>query len=223
MSIAAAALLVSACGKGGNTTTTEAAVASSNADAQNLVNQSTSVVQQMSQDASVAGLLKKAKGVLVLADYGKGGLIVGGHGGEGVLLVRTPSGWSDPVFYNTGGASIGAQAGGEGGSLALILMTDKAVSDVSKGNNYSLNAKSGLSIVNYSAKAMAGTNRADVVVWSNLKGAYAGAEIGVSDISRDTQQTQNYYPGAQNGDRVLAGELHNPAAQPLVSAMPAHG
>jgi lipid-binding SYLF domain-containing protein len=207
-----------AAGAAGNT-----AAASSNSDAQNLVTQSVGVVQKMEQDPGVLALLKRAKGVLILPDYGKGGLIVGGHGGEGVLLVRTASGWSDPVFYNTGGVSLGAQAGGEGGSVALILMTDKALTQVRNGNNFSLNAKSGLSVANYSAEAKTGTNQQDVVIWTNLKGAYAGANISVSDISRDTQQTQSYYPGAQNADRVLAGEVHNPAAQPLVSALPAKG
>jgi len=227
---AALALTAAACGRSnnqaaGNLPASESLAASStapsaDADAQQQVDQSLAVLNKMKADAKAAGLLGKAKGVLILPRYGQGGLIVGGRGGEGVLLAHNASGWSDPVFYNVGGVTLGAQAGGEGGSLVVLLMTQKALDDVKGANNFSLDASSGLSIVNYSGGNEAGWGRADVIEWTDLSGAYAGANVGVSDVSLDTDQTRAYYPGATGADQVMSGQAHNPAAQPLVAALP---
>ena len=121
-------------------------------------------------------LLKKAKGVYIVPDFGRGGLIVGGRGGAGVMLAKHNGRWTDPAFFNFGGVSIGAQAGGSGGSVAFILMSQDAVDAFKNGNQFSLNSGAGLSIVNYSANAQASAGKGDIVFWSNTEGRLCGRD-----------------------------------------------
>jgi lipid-binding SYLF domain-containing protein len=112
--------------------------------AEDRVADSVKVVDQMKQDPQIAKVLARAKGVFVIPHYGKGALVVGGQGGGGVVLARREGEWTDPAFFSIGGGSIRAQAGGEGGSIVFLLMTDKAVNKFSNSNNtWALNGQRG--------------------------------------------------------------------------------
>lgn len=80
------------------------------------------VVQRMKADPGLTALLGTAKGVFILPDYGRGALIVG------------------------------AQAGASAGSMALLLMSDRAVERFRSDRNFSLSADAGLSIGPYSQR-----------------------------------------------------------------------
>lgn len=128
--------------------TSSPAFAGNNSDAarsaQVRVSDAVSLVQQMKQDPALAAVLQQAKGVFIIPHYGRGGLIVGGQGGGGVVLAQSNGQWSSPAFYSMGGASVGAQAGGEGGAIAMILMTQKAVDRFANfSHDWSLNGSAG--------------------------------------------------------------------------------
>jgi lipid-binding SYLF domain-containing protein len=55
-------------------------------------------------------LLADAQGVVIVPHVIKAGFIFGGQGGHGVIMTRDKNGvWSEPVFANLGGASVGLQ------------------------------------------------------------------------------------------------------------------
>src|ERR1700742_841427 len=58
---------------------------------------------------NAAQLMRQAKAVFIVPKLLKGGFVVGGEGGDGVLMARGASGWSDPAFYAIGAASFGLQ------------------------------------------------------------------------------------------------------------------
>lgn len=186
-------------------------------DARHDIMEAVQVVQRMKADPGIARLLERAKGVFILPDYGRGGFGVGVQGGEGVLVTRKGSGFSEPVFYNMGGISIGAQAGASGGELAFLLMTDKAVRDFESGKNFSLNADAGLTIVNYSKRAqVSGGKVQDVIVWSNTKGAYAGASVAITDIVVDGEANRAYYGrDSVTPAEIIQGRVQNPHSNVL--------
>lgn len=95
-------------------------------------------------DPQLKQLLGKAKGVFLVPEFGRGAVIVivGGRGGAGLVLAKDNGQWSDPAFYDFGAISLGAQAGGSGGKVAFLLMTDKAVDAFKSGNKISLNSRS---------------------------------------------------------------------------------
>lgn len=191
--------------------------------AQDRVNDAVSLVQRMKQDPALAAVLQQAKGVFIVPHYGKGGFIVGGQGGGGVVLVRHESSWSSPAFYSVAGGSIGAQAGGEGGAIAMILMSQKAVDRFENSTRgWTLNGTAGLTVVNWSGKTQANTQyngRNDVILWTNTSGLYGGLTVGVKHISSDTQMDQAYYHRPVTSAEILAGNTSSPSAETLRNAL----
>ena len=171
------------------------------------------VVQAMKADPNVRDALARAKGVFIMPSYGRGALGVGVQGGEGVLLVRQgEQRYSGPVFYNLGGLSLGLQAGASGGQVAMLLMTDKAVAEFASGKKFSLSADAGLTVVNWSRRAqVSGGKVQDVVVWSNAKGAYAGASVGVTDVMLDDEANRAYYRRKDlTPQQIIGGQIESP-------------
>lgn len=187
------------------------------------VNNAAKVVKQMESDPQVKKLMQQAKGVFIVPQYGRGGLGIAGRGGEGVMLAKNNGKWSHPVFYNFGGVSIGAQAGAEVGSIAMLLMNDKAVNNFMQDNKFSLTADAGLTIVNYTAKAQATAGRGDVIVWSDTKGAFADVAVGVIDINFDDDENQAFYKSQVSAKDIVGGNVRNLQAGVLINALPAGG
>lgn len=187
--------------------------------AQDRVKSAESLVQQMKQDPALAAVLQRAKGIFIIPQYGRGGFIVGGQGGGGVVLVKHHGDWSSPAFYTMSGGSIGAQAGGEGGAVAMILMTPKAVSRFeSSSSGWSLNGNAGLTVVKWSGRTQANTG-GDVLLWTNTKGLYGGLTASLTHISADTKMDHAYYHRPVTSSEILAGNVSNPNADPLREAL----
>jgi lipid-binding SYLF domain-containing protein/predicted outer membrane protein len=170
------------------------------------------VVQRMKADPGVTDMLRRAKGVFIMPDYGRAALGIGVQGGQGVLVARQGDHFSNPVFYNMGGLSIGVQAGAAAGQIAMLLMTDKAVQDFRSGKNFSINADAGLNIVNYAARKQASAGKIqDMIVWSGASGAYAGASIGLNDVTFDEEANRAYYGKDNlNPARIIDGGVQTP-------------
>ena len=104
-------------------------------DAQKLVDNAVKVVQRMKKDPKLEKLMAKAKGIYIVPDFGRGALIVGGRGGAGVVLAQNNGRWSNPAFYDFGAISFGAQAGGSGGPVAFLLMSQQAIDAFKSGKS----------------------------------------------------------------------------------------
>ena len=200
--------------------TTQMPQDSSKRAADHMITQSVAVVQRAKSDAHFADLLKRSKGVVILPNLVKGALVVGGSGGQGVLLAHRDGRWSDPAFISVGSVSIGAQAGAKAGPVLVVLMTDKALDDFTQGNNFSLNANAGLTVVNYSAATQGGFGKDDVVVWSGAAGGFAGASISGSDFTSNRTADASFYGKAMSTNDIIKGNPHQNRATKLREALP---
>jgi lipid-binding SYLF domain-containing protein len=187
------------------------------AEARQEVTKAMQVVQKMKADPRLTETLQRAKGVFLVPRFGEGALVVGAQGGEGVLVARDGNDWSNPVFYDFGGLTLGAQAGGAGGSMALILMTDEAVNRFKSDREFSLNADAGVTFGMWSRRGQASAGKVkDVIVWSDTKGAFAGASVGISDIEWDDDANQAYYQKKDvTTQQILDGTVTNPHSNVL--------
>jgi SH3 domain-containing YSC84-like protein 1 len=205
------------------TPTTQSAMADAALQAQNEVDGAAAAVTRMQAEPGMAALLRSAKGVLVVPDYGRGAYFIGGQGGQGVLLLRKRSGdWSQPAFYSLGGASIGLQAGGEAGPVAMVLMTDGAVQKFKDNTStWQLGARTGLTVANYSgAQTIASANpKADIVMWSGAKGLYGGISAGATYITPDSSRDDAYYRGLVTNRQILSSAVRNPRTLSLREAL----
>lgn len=183
------------------------------------IRNATKVVKQMESDPQAQKLLQQAKGVFIVPQYGRGGLGIGARGGEGVFLANNGGKWSNPVFYNIGGVSLGIQAGAEVGAIAMMLMNDKAVRNFTQENNFSLTADAGLTIVNYTAKMRAAAGKGDVIVWSDTAGAFANATIGITDVNYDDDENAAFYKSKIAAKDIVAGRVKSKEAAALTQEL----
>ncbi|HEX4332307.1 MAG TPA: lipid-binding SYLF domain-containing protein [Usitatibacter sp.] len=201
---------------------TSNSVRSEYSGAHNQIQRAAATLRQMTEQApGIESRLRDARAVFIMPRYGRGGLVIGGGGGQGILMVKGAKGWTGPALYKVGSVNIGAQAGGEGGAIVMILGTDRAVQALEKRNSFSLDANAGLSIVNWSKAVETRTNAPDIVMWTNLKGLYAGAAVGVTDAKFDARETSRLYGKTVSAEDVLEGSVHTALADDLVSALPA--
>jgi lipid-binding SYLF domain-containing protein len=179
------------------------------------------VAQRMLEEPHMKELLQQAKGVFIVPTYGRAALGIGASGGAGVLLVKRADGlWNDPVFYNIGGVSAGAQVGAEAGAIALVLNNEKAVNKFMQKNMFSLNAAAGLTIVNWSKLAQGSLGAGDVVAWAGTKGLYGNlVAVGVSDIRYNQNVTNAYYHQTVSVTDAVTGKYSNPQAETLKQAL----
>lgn len=172
-------------------------------------------LEQMKSDPQLKKLLTDAKGVFIVPEYGRGGAIVGARGGEGVLLGQQNGTWSSPVFYDLGGVSVGAQFGAEGGEIAMLLMSDQALNSFKGDNTFSFNAEAELTLIDYAklTGASLGKDAPDVVLWSDMEGAFAGAALAVTDVSWDDDENKAYYGKKATPEDILSGKVSKPALE----------
>lgn len=201
-------LAAAACSHSG--TKPESAQQMSVKDTSNRVADATQVIRTMEADPKMKPVLQKARGIFIIPHYKQGALGLGFKGGEGIVLMKNGTSWSDPAFYNFGGLTAGFQIGGEGGALAFILNNDKAVEQFKQNNNFSLSADAGLTIANWSKMTAAELSRADMVVWSDTRGFFGGAAIGLQNIRFDEVDTQAFFEKSVQVNEILAGKLKAP-------------
>jgi len=204
-----------AAGQAAHGTDTDAATRRQQAAVKH-VSDAVGVVHTMSNETGMPALLGRARGVFIVPTYGRAALGVGGAGGAGVLMVRQADGaWGNPVFFDTGGLSIGLQAGVEGGPIALVLLNQKAVDSFRNRNNFSLSADAGLTVVNFARMAQ-GSTAGDVVAWSGSKGLFGNAAtVGINDVRYNQRLTEAYYGKPMTALQAIDSKESNAQADAL--------
>lgn len=101
-----------------------------------LVAKAQAALQQLyGNTPNAQALQSQAKAVVVFPDITKAGLIVGAEGGKGVMFA--PDG-KILGYYRARALSYGLQAGGQTFSEALFLMTDSAITSLTRGGGLSI-------------------------------------------------------------------------------------
>lgn len=179
-------------------------------DARELMTDARETLEEMRSDGELWTLVQEAHGVFLLPDFGRAAVVAGARAGEGVLLVRENDTWSNPVFYDLGGLSVGAQLGASGGEVAMVLMSDEAVDAFRQEDNFSVSADAGYSLIDYSEWDQARTDDGDFVLWSDTEGLFAGVSLSVSDIHFDSDENAAFYGREVAPAEIIAGEVEAP-------------
>jgi lipid-binding SYLF domain-containing protein len=127
----------------------------------------------------------KASAILVFPKVTKAGLGVGGQFGEGALF----KGGKAVAYYNTGGASIGLQAGAQQYGYAMFFMSDKALGQLDKADGFEVGVGPSVVVVDEGmAKSMTTTTAKDDVYAFifGQKGLMAGIGIQGNKITKIT-------------------------------------
>ena len=130
-------------------------------------------------------LAKKANAILVFPKIKKAGFVVGGQHGEGALLKNNTA----VAYYDTSGASLGLQAGGQQFGYALFFMNEKALKQLDAADGWEVGVGPSICVVDQGmAKSMTTTTLQDDIYAFvfGQKGLMAGVGLQGNKITRIT-------------------------------------
>jgi len=141
-------------------------------------------------------LFKDTYGIVVIPGVIKLGFVVGGRFGQGILVVRNPSGeWSNPVFITIAGASVGFQAGVQSTDVILVFKSKKSVDGIIKGT-VTLGADASVAAGPVGRQAAAATDielKAEIYSYSQSRGIFAGVALDGAILEVDNSATSAFY------------------------------
>lgn len=158
------------------------------------------------------GVLDEADCISVFPQVIKAAFGIGGRGGRGVVVCRTPNGWSAPAFLNMGGASFGFQIGAEATDYVMLFMTPESVrslldSKVKLGGSVSVAAGP------IGRQAEAATDlklNAQILSYSRSKGLFAGAAVEGAVIEIADNDMKDVYSHGVTAKSVISGGVEAP-------------
>ena len=165
-------------------------------------------------------LSKEARALFIIPQFMRGAFIFGGAGGSGVLIVRDEQSgkWGDPVFYNIGSASFGAQIGADVSEMVLVVRTKKGLEEFYT-NDFKLGANAGMATGPIGAGMSMQGIAADILSYARQKGAFAGMAVDGAFVSISNDSNQAYYgKPVRPTDIILKKEIGNPKSLQLRAA-----
>jgi len=167
-------------------------------DARRRSNEAVKVFNEIMSTADRAipkGILDRAEAVAIFPSVIKAAFIIGGRGGQGIISRRVRGGWSEPVFFNLGGGSFGAQIGASKTDYIFLIMNQEGLRGLLE-DKFELGGEAGVAAGPYGREAAASTNPtldAGILSYSRSKGAFIGAAIKGAVISPDNDLNKAVY------------------------------
>ena len=159
----------------------------------------------MPEKAIPRDVLRGAKGLAILSVV-KAGFIFSAKGGQGVVIARTPRGWSGPSFIATGGGGWGLQVGAQVTDFVIVLNTDAAVQAFSRGGNVTLGVDLSAAAGPVGRTASGAVlPTAAVYTYSRSKGLFVGVSLEGAVIGTQRQSNFHYYGKPVRADSILSG------------------
>jgi lipid-binding SYLF domain-containing protein len=165
-------------------------------------------------------LSKEARALFIIPQFMRGAFIFGGAGGSGVLIARDEKTgkWGDPVFYNIGSASFGAQIGADVSEMVLVVRTKKGLEEFFT-NDFKLGANAGMATGPVGAGMSTKGIGADIISYARQKGAFAGIAVDGAFVSVSNDSNQAYYgKPVRPTDIIVKKEIGNPKSLRLRAA-----
>ena len=116
---------------------------------------------------------KSAKALLILPKVIKGGFFVGGEYGEGALRI----GGKSVAYYNIASASFGLTFGGQQKDIIIAFMTDQALNNFRRSENWEAGVDGNIAVLNVGAGAEINTE--------TIKDPIVGFVFGVKGLMAD--------------------------------------
>ena len=187
------------------------------------VDQALSIIKRFSEIPETAippAVMRDAKGVAIFA-MTKAGFVVSGRGGTGVVLARTPTGWSGPSAIGTGGIGVGFQAGVQVTEHVMILNTPEAIKAFTQGTNFTLGANLSVAVGPVGRSAEAGVSpKAAIYTYSRSQGIFAGVSLEGTAVATRYEANEEYYGKPVYPADILEGKIPPPPdAQKLLEAL----
>ncbi len=161
-----------------------------------------------------ADIFHRAKGIVILNQVHVG-FLFGVRGGWGIAMVKHANGqWSVPIFLSGGELSFGLQAGGKSVETVFLLMDETTTRMLFKPRfNLGLDAKAVAGPAAAEAESTTRNYDAQVLVYTNVKGFYAGATVKTGTVTPLTEATQQFYNTEYGLPEILFSDWVTPAPE----------
>lgn len=163
---------------------------------------------QNSPDHNIpAGLISKAKAIIVIPTMVKAGFFVGARYGKGFASVRSKDSgeWGAPAFLYTAGGSFGFQFGAEAVDLILLVMTQRGLEGL-LNEKFTLGGDIALAAGPVGRHAEASADvfmQGEIYSYSRSKGIFGGVSLKGTIITSDLDANQAYYGKALTAENIL--------------------
>ncbi len=160
-------------------------------------------------------LLRQASAVIIAPDVLKGGFIVAGRHGHGVMLIREKNGWSDPIFIQITGGSVGWQVGVQATDLFLIVRNGKSLNRILRGaGKITLGGDASVSAGPVGRELSVATDaqlKAEILSYSRTRGLFAGVALDGDTIQVDNLANDRFYGKRRvKVSDIMSGKLDAP-------------
>ena len=154
-----------------------------------------------------AGLISKAKAIIVFPTMVKAGFFVGARYGKGFASVRAKDSgeWGAPAFLYTAGGSFGFQFGAEAVDLILLVMTQRGLEGL-LSEKFTLGGDIALAAGPIGRHAEASADvfmQGEIYSYSRSKGIFGGVSVKGTVITSDVDANQAYYGKALTAENIL--------------------
>ncbi|MCS6876805.1 MAG: lipid-binding SYLF domain-containing protein [Geminicoccaceae bacterium] len=203
------------------------APARAGSEQQRLVDRARIVVEEFLADPEFQRMrvyVQNAYAVIVVPDLLKAGFFLGAEYGKGVLLARDvrSGAWSDPIFVELYGGSIGLQFGGKASDVILTVM-NRAALDKILTSNFKIGTDASVAAGPVGAGVGAATTLQfgeDLYVFSRGKGLYGGLSVEGTAIVVKGDWNNRYYGQSVTPAAVLdERRVTNTGSQALRDAL----
>jgi len=178
------------------------------------VNQAATIIerfQAVPEKGIPQAVLKDARGLAIMTVI-KAAFGFSGRGGKGIVVARTPQGWSGPSGIGTGGAGFGFQIGAQVTEFVIILNTDAAVKAFAQGANVSLGGDISVAAGPIGRNVEAALLPvAAVYAYSRSQGLFAGISLEGTVIGARNDANTAYYGRNVSAEDILSGKIAPPS------------
>ena len=154
-----------------------------------------------------AGLISKAKAIIVFPTMVKGGFFVGARYGKGVATVRdSKTGyWGPPSFITTMGGSFGFQFGVQTVDLILVVMTERGIKGL-LDDNFALGGDIAVAAGPVGRHAELGVDimmQGDMYSYSRSMGLFGGVSLKGTVIKPNLVYNEAYYKAELTPQQIM--------------------
>jgi lipid-binding SYLF domain-containing protein len=162
------------------------------------IHQATNVLKDFSKmkESIPTELLKEYEGIVIVPKLINAGFGIGGKRGQGLAMVKLPSGkWSDPVFVTLTGGSFGLQIGVQSVDLVLVFKNKGVLTKVKNGD-FTIGGDISAAAGPVGRSSTASTDHkleAEIYSYSRSKGLFAGISVNGSNLAINKSLNADFY------------------------------
>ncbi len=157
---------------------------------------------------------------MVVPGLKKAAFVVGADYGKGYAVCRHAGGWTGPAAIRFSGGSFGPQIGVESTDVILLVMDHKGMENLARDKfTIGVDASAAAGPVGRTSDAATDASlHAEILSWSRAHGAFAGASLDGTIVSKDGGEDHRLYGTDVNNRAVLHGEVPTPAVAGVLTS-----